>query len=135
MKKISLIVLIGLILASMYALIYFQKERELHAISPEQAVENRVETEGVIIDVRTKGEYDNGSLKDARVGYNFSSGEFESKLDTLDKKKTYYLYCASGNRSGKAAQVMKEKGFENVHNLGGYNDLIESGFEKSDSSN
>lgn len=135
MKKIIPILLVGVILAGVYALIYFQKERELHSISPEQAVENRVETEGVIIDVRTKGEYDNGSLKDARVGYNFSSGEFEEKLDSLDKSKTYYLYCASGNRSGKAAQLMKERGFENVHNLGGYQELIDSGFEKSELSN
>ena len=65
------------------------------------------------------------------MGYNYSSGEFEEKLDSLDKTKTYYLYCASGNRSGKAAVLMKEKGFENVHNLGGYEDLVESGFEKN----
>ena len=125
-----IVIVVVVILAGVYALIYFQKESELHAISPEQAVENRIEKEGVIIDVRTQGEYDNGSLEDALVGYNYSSGEFEEKLDSLDKNKTYYLYCASGNRSGKAAQLMKEKGFENVHNLGGYNDLIESGFEK-----
>lgn len=130
MKKPILIILIVIVLAGTFALIYFQKERELHAISPEQAVENKIEEEGVIIDVRTKGEYDNGSLKGALVGYDYSSGEFEEKLDSLDKTKTYYLYCASGNRSGKAAELMKEKGFENVHNLGGYNDLIESGFEK-----
>lgn len=135
MKKIILIILVGIILAGTYALIYFQKEREFHAISPEQAIENRMETNGVIIDVRTEGEIDNGSLKGALVGYNYSSGEFEEKLDSLDQTKTYYLYCASGNRSGKAARLMKERGFEKVHNLGGYNDLIESGFEKRDSSN
>lgn len=132
MKKIIPIILVGIILAGTYALIYFQKERELHKITPEKAVENRIETEDIIIDVRTKGEYDNGSLKGALVGYNYSSGELEEKLDSLDKSQTYYLYCASGNRSGKAARLMKEKGFENVHNLGGYNDLVESGFEKSD---
>ena len=130
MKKSVLIILIGLVLASAYALIYFQKERELHAISSEQAIENKAQVEGIIIDVRTEREYDNGSLKGALVGYNLTSGEFEEKLDSLDKSKTYYLYCASGNRSGKAAEIMKENGFENVHNLGGYNDLVEAGFEK-----
>ena len=39
MKKYILLVLIGLVLASVYALIYFQKERELHAISSEKAIE------------------------------------------------------------------------------------------------
>lgn len=132
MKKIIPVILLGIILAGTYAWIYFQKERELYAISPEQAVENRIEAEGVIIDVRTKGEYENGSLKEALIGYNYSSGEFEGKLDSLDKTKTYYLYCASGNRSGKAAELMKEKGFEKVHNLGGYRDLVEAGFEIKD---
>tara|TARA_R110002124_G_scaffold149259_3_gene315325 strand:+ start:7506 stop:7901 length:396 start_codon:yes stop_codon:yes gene_type:complete len=131
MKKSTLILLIGLVLALAYAVIYFQKEGELHVTSSEQAVENKIEADGIIIDVRTKDEYDKGSLKGALVGYNYSSGEFEEKLDSLDKTKTYYLYCASGNRSGKAAVLMKEKGFENVHNLGGYEDLVESGFEKN----
>lgn len=130
MKKSVLILLVGLVLASAYALIYFQKERELHAISSEQAIENKAQVEGIIIDVRTEREYENGSLKGALVGYNLMSGEFEEKLDSLDKSKTYYLYCASGNRSGKAAEIMKENGFENVHNLGGYNNLVEADFEK-----
>jgi len=33
------------------------------------------------------------------------SGEFESKLDSLDKDKTYFRYCRSGNCSGKATRI------------------------------
>ena len=85
---------------------------------------------GVIIDVRTQGEYDNGHLANVDLHYDFNSGEFEEKVDDLDKDKTYYLYCRTGNRSGQAANIMKKRGFENVHNIGGYEDLVSSGFEK-----
>jgi len=110
---------------------FFKKKESPQATSVEQVMEDK---EGIIIDVRTEGEYEEGTIKGALVGYDLTSGEFAEKLDSLDKEKTYYLYCRSGNRSGQAADLMKKKGFENVHNLGGYKDLIESGFEKSDNS-
>lgn len=87
------------------------------------------EEPGVIVDVRTQNEYDQGHLADADLQFDFNSGEFEEKVDDLDKDKTYYLYCRTGNRSGKAAELMKKRGFENVHNIGGFNDLANSGFK------
>ena len=39
----------------------------------------------------------------------------------LDKNKPVYLYCRSGNRSEKAAKILKEKGYEVYNVLGGYN--------------
>jgi len=130
MKKLAPFILIGILISGMLIFNFFKKEQQINAIPAEQAIENRIVDEGIIIDVRTQDEYEQGSLHDALIGYNFSSGEFEEKLDSLDKDKTYYLYCASGNRSGKAARLMTEKGFKNVNNLGGYSDLLEAGFEK-----
>jgi phage shock protein E len=130
MKKLAPFILIGILISGMLIFNFFKKEQQINAIPAEQAIENRIVDEGIIIDVRTQDEYEQGSLQDALIGYNFSSGEFEEKLDSLDKDKTYYLYCASGNRSGKAARLMTEKGFKNVNNLGGYSDLLEAGFEK-----
>ncbi|WP_158607317.1 rhodanese-like domain-containing protein [Rhodohalobacter sp. SW132] len=91
-----------------------------------QKVENEP---GVIIDVRTQNEFDQGHLAETDLHYDFNSGEFEEKVDDLDKDKTYYLYCRTGNRSGQAADIMKKHGFENVHNIGGFEDLANSGFE------
>ncbi len=84
---------------------------------------------GVVIDVRTKNEYDQGHLSITDAQYDFLSGEFQDKVDSLDKDKTYYLYCRSGNRSGQAARIMQKKGFENVYNVGGFEDLADNGFE------
>ena len=92
----------------------------------------KIENEpGVVIDVRTQSEYDQGHLEKVDEHYDFNSGEFEEKVDDMDKDKTYYLYCRTGNRSGQAANIMKNKGFENVHNIGGYQDLVNAGFKPS----
>ena len=98
-------------------------------ISTEEFKEKRAETKGVIIDVRTQGEYDEGHLVEADYQYDLMNGEFQSQLDRLNKEETYYLYCRSGNRSGQAARIMKKAGFENVYNVGGFGELVDAGFE------
>ena len=95
-----------------------------------QEFKEKVENDrGVVIDVRTRDEYDAGHLKITDAQYNWMSGEFHDAVEEMEKDKTYYLYCRSGNRSGQAARMMKEKGFENVYNVGGFDDLANSGFE------
>ncbi|MEX2463938.1 MAG: rhodanese-like domain-containing protein, partial [Balneolaceae bacterium] len=84
---------------------------------------------GVVIDVRTKNEYDQGHLSLTDYQYDFLNGEFQNSVDSLDKSKTYYLYCRSGNRSGQAAKIMKNEGFDKVYNVGGYQDLVNNGFD------
>ncbi|MEX0721156.1 MAG: rhodanese-like domain-containing protein [Balneolaceae bacterium] len=84
---------------------------------------------GLVIDVRTAGEFDQGHLKIADYNFDYLSGEFENKLSDLDKDQTYYLHCKTGNRSGQAAEIMKKKGFQDVHNIGGFKDLVNAGFK------
>ncbi|MEX0722254.1 MAG: rhodanese-like domain-containing protein [Gracilimonas sp.] len=98
-------------------------------ISTEEFKEKRFETEGVIIDVRTKGEYEEGHLAETDHLYDLTNGDFQAQLHNLDKEETYYLYCRTGNRSGQAARIMKNAGFENVYNVGGFDDLANAGFE------
>ncbi len=86
---------------------------------------------GVIIDVRTKEEYDAGHLKLTDDQIDYLNGDFQESVKSLDKNKTYYLYCRSGNRSGKAAQILDKEGFESVFNVGGYEDLVSAGFESN----
>lgn len=98
-------------------------------ISPSEFKEKVQNDFGVIIDVRTDEEYQSGHLAIANHQFNLMDGDFESKLDSLSKDNTYYLYCRTGNRSGQAARMMKENGFENVYNIGGFEDLANEGFE------
>jgi rhodanese-related sulfurtransferase len=77
-----------------------------------------------VLDVRTQSEFEQGHIAGA-LKYDFNSGEFQTILDTLDKNTVYLVYCRSGNRSAKAATLMKDRGFTAVYNmLGGFNDWV-----------
>ncbi len=88
---------------------------------------------GEVIDVRTKDEFNSGHLKLSAAQYDWLNGEFHDAIEEMDKSKTYYLYCRTGNRSGQAARMMRERGFDNVYNVGGFEDLADAGFEASNS--
>jgi len=73
-----------------------------------------------LIDVRTSSEFSQGNIPNSK-NWDFLNADFANNLDQLDKDRPVYIYCASGNRSGKAAKLLKEKGFKEVYDLrGGY---------------
>ncbi|VAW12153.1 Protein containing rhodanese-like domain [hydrothermal vent metagenome] len=73
----------------------------------------------VILDVRTPAEVEEGYIPDA-INIDIYLGQgFLNELEKLDKQKSYYVYCRSGNRSGQACAIMKSRGFENAFNLEG----------------
>jgi len=72
----------------------------------------------VILDVRTPGEFAEGYIEGAQ-NIDFQSGNFENEIAALDKNVTYAVYCRSGNRSGQAAKIMHDAGFQDVYNLDG----------------
>lgn len=72
----------------------------------------------VIVDVRTKDEYDEAHLIDA---INIPYDEINEETD-LDKSKTILVYCRSGNRSGIAYETLKKLGFE-VYDLGAFSEI------------
>ena len=71
------------------------------------------------MDVRTPGEIEQGKIEGATVFVDFNGGTFEKTIETLDKTKTYVVYCRSGGRSSSAAERMTQKGFKSVYNLTG----------------
>lgn len=73
---------------------------------------------GVILDVRTPGEYKKGFIKDARL-LDIFSDNFDAELNKLDRNATYYVYCASGGRSAECAEKMQTLGFKKVYDLDG----------------
>jgi phage shock protein E len=83
----------------------------------------------VLLDVRTPEEVAAGALPGA-VNINFNAPDFKDKIAGLDKSKPYFVYCKVGGRSGRAATLMNESGFEEVHNLkGGYDAWVGQGLE------
>ena len=80
-----------------------------------------VQPNATLIDVRTSEEYESGHLDKAQ-NIDFLNEElFMTKIEKFDKSQPIYIYCHSGNRSGKAATLMQELGFQTIYDLeGGY---------------
>lgn len=72
-----------------------------------------------ILDVRTPSEYEGGHIKSAMLADWTNQQQFKERVQYLDKSKPVMVYCASGGRSGKAAQWLSENGFTTVENLKG----------------
>lgn len=75
-------------------------------------------SEAVVLDVRTPEEFANGYIEGA-VNIDFRSSDFESKISQLDRETTYLVYCGSGIRSRKAADLMKDLKFKKVYDMDG----------------
>ena len=72
----------------------------------------------LLLDVRTDAEFASGHLNGA-TQIDFYRDDFEEAIARLDKNQPVFVYCRSGNRSGKAAKQMKAMGFKEVYNLEG----------------
>lgn len=73
----------------------------------------------IILDVRTDSEVADGIIPNAIHIDIYKGQEFIDKIESLDRSKSYYVYCRSGNRSGQACRIMEELGFEKTYNLEG----------------
>lgn len=80
----------------------------------------------ILLDVRTPEEFAAGHLQGAE-NLNFRSPDFLEQVAKLDKKQTYVLYCASGNRSGQTLKLMEDAGFKHIVNAGGFKELKAAG--------
>ena len=76
-----------------------------------------VETNNIILDVRTTEEFSEGYIANATNLNIYDANTFMSKIQSYNKENSYYLYCKSGARSAQACQIMSQLGFNNVYNL------------------
>lgn len=68
-----------------------------------------------VIDVRTLDEWNTGHLESA---INIEWQNITSIESNIPKNEKIYLYCRSGNRSGKATKILLDAGYTNVINAG-----------------
>lgn len=89
-------------------------------VSVEQARKLIRERDGkagfVVLDVRTPAEFAGGHLPGA-VNLDIQARDFLTRLEGLDRGKSYLVYCRSGNRSAKAVQAMEQMEFPRVHHM------------------
>jgi|SRR5262245_37352097 len=87
-------------------------------IGPGEFDKLRKEKDAVVLDVRTKKEYEAGHITGA-VNIDWNSPDFEKKVTELDKSKTYLVHCAGGVRSSKACDKLSTLKFPKLFNLEG----------------
>ena len=102
-------------------------------ITPAQALDMMSNGNTLVVDVRDAGEVEKtGKIAGAA---NVSRGMLEFRADpespyhdkAFAKDKTVLVYCASGGRSALAGKLLKDLGYKDVRNLGGFKDWAESG--------
>ena len=94
---------------------------EIKAMTGEELTKqnsDKKKDEVLIIDVRSPEEYKAGHIPNA---ININVDEFENRLDELkDYKDTPIItYCNSGSKSGTAAEILVDNGFQDVTNADG----------------
>lgn len=77
-----------------------------------------------LLDVRTPKETSMGIINGA-LEIDFRAKDFKEKVNKLDRSESYVVYCKSGGRSSKAADIMQQMGFSSIYNLeGGYDAFV-----------
>jgi rhodanese-related sulfurtransferase len=77
-----------------------------------------------LIDVRTPGEFNRGTIEGAK-NINYNSPDFVKEIKKLDKTKPTFIFCQVGGRSSAALKKFQALGFEYVLELqGGYGNWI-----------
>ena len=96
-------------------------QTEQSAVQPEKA-------KGVWIDVRSAEEFNAGHLQDA---VNIPHDQILARIQAVspDKNAPVNLYCRSGRRAETALTELKNAGYTNVTNHGGYEDLVKKGLK------
>ena len=102
-------------------------------ITPAQARDMMAQGNTLVVDVRDAPEVAQSGKVAGAV--HVSRGMLEFRADpelpshdkAFDKGKTVIVYCASGGRSALAGKLLRDLGYANVYNLGGFKDWAESG--------
>lgn len=95
--------------------------KSLFGLGPKVDYATLVKQGAMLVDVRSKGEYANGHIKGS---INIPLDQLRNNLNRFkDKEKVIITCCASGNRSGMAKNILKEKGYTHVYNGGGWMSL------------
>ena len=122
MKKLLTAVLSAVAIAvPFFASANTAPQTEQRAVQPEKA-------KGIWIDVRSAEEFNAGHLQDA---VNIPHDQILARIQAVspDKNAPVNLYCRSGRRAEIALNELKNAGYTNVTNHGGYEDLVKKGLK------
>ncbi|OQA10564.1 MAG: Thiosulfate sulfurtransferase PspE precursor [Bacteroidetes bacterium ADurb.Bin397] len=95
--------------------------KKLLGIGPATNYKQLLNEGGIILDVRTKGEFAGGHIKGS---LNIPVDQLSSQLAKLkNKNQPIITCCASGMRSASAKGILATNGYSQVFNGGGWHSL------------
>ncbi|MBS1729161.1 MAG: rhodanese-like domain-containing protein [Bacteroidetes bacterium] len=95
--------------------------KRILGISPKTDYGALMREGAIILDVRSRGEYETGHIRDS---INIPVDQLSKHISKLgDKNKCIICCCASGMRSGSAKRILDSHGFKSVLNGGGWRSL------------
>ncbi|MGP4107294.1 rhodanese-like domain-containing protein [Virgibacillus sp. L01] len=93
---------------------YFRQKNVVTILTEDQFREGYRKAQ--LIDVREPQEFKKGHILGAR---NIPVTQMKQRLVEMRKDKPLYLYCQSGSRSARAAQLLHKKGYTDLNQLKG----------------
>jgi rhodanese-related sulfurtransferase len=113
---IIVVVILGFWLLSPTA----KSDQQIKAVSPKEAStlinQHMGDSDFIILDIRTPKEYQSGHIENS-IMIDFYSKTFAADVNRLDKEKTYFIYCRSGNRSKRSMGLFKKLKFQKIYHL------------------
>ena len=102
-------------------------------MTPQMAIERSAKSEVVVVDIREHGEV--AASGKAKGAIHLPLATLRMQADprspechpALKSGKPVVLYCASGGRATMAAQLMRQMGHDEVHNIGGFVHWVQAG--------
>lgn len=73
----------------------------------------------LVIDVRTPAEVSEAYIAGTDFFFDINNADFAKNIESLDKTKSYIVYCKSGKRSTSAINYMNSQGFTKLYELSG----------------
>ena len=107
-----------------------------NAVVPRISVDEakqKIEAGALVVDVRDAAEVEKSGKVAGAVHVPRGMVEFRADPErptttrTSRRTKRSILYCATGGRAALSGQALKEMGYDEVYNLGGFGDWAESG--------
>jgi rhodanese-related sulfurtransferase len=101
-------------------------------ITPEEA-RQKIADGALVVDVRDAVEVERSGKVEGAVHIPRGMVEFRADPETayfddsFAKDRPVILYCAGGGRAALSGQALKEMGYGEVYNLGGFSDWADSG--------
>lgn len=112
-----------------------EAEAAVPRISPEEAKGLVGSADVLFLDVREPAEVAASGKVPGALAIPRGLVEFRADPDSpmhdaaFDRAKTVVAYCASGGRSALVGKVLKDMGYANVRNLGGFKGWLDAGGE------